>query len=106
MCCVCSAVPHAFIVRKATAFKPVEQGASVCVCWVSVFAQVHHPKTHIMASSLRTRDDALALSGCDFLLLPDKVGRVGAHVGRIGTVCLLAQKHAHANRGDMTHRRA
>lgn len=32
-----------------------------------------HPKTQVMASGLRTADDALALSGCDYLVLTAKV---------------------------------
>lgn len=39
-------------------------------CWL---VQVHHPKTVVMATGIRSREDALALAGCDVLVLPPKV---------------------------------
>lgn len=37
------------------------------------YCKKYHPKTQIMASGLRTKEDALALAGCDYLVLTAKV---------------------------------
>ncbi|KAF8072691.1 AL21 [Scenedesmus sp. PABB004] len=37
------------------------------------YCKKFHPKTAVMASGLRTKDDALALAGCDYLVLTAKV---------------------------------
>ncbi|WIA08686.1 hypothetical protein OEZ85_008111 [Tetradesmus obliquus] len=37
------------------------------------YIKKYHPKTQLMASGLRTADDALALAGCDYLVLTAKV---------------------------------
>eukprot|EP00775_Hariotina_reticulata_P006335 gene6335-6569_t len=37
------------------------------------YCKKFHPKTQVMASGLRTKDDALALAGCDYLVLTAKV---------------------------------
>lgn len=33
------------------------------------YAKARHPKTQVMASGIRTKEDALALAGCDYLVL-------------------------------------
>lgn len=40
---------------------------------VWAYCQRHHPKTRVMASGLRTKAEALALAGCDFLVVGPKV---------------------------------
>lgn len=37
------------------------------------YVKARHPKTQIMASGIRTKDDALALAGCDYLVLSARV---------------------------------
>lgn len=37
------------------------------------YVKARHPKTQVMASGLRTKGDALALAGCDYLVLPARV---------------------------------
>lgn len=37
------------------------------------YCKKYHPKTQIMASGLRTKSDALALAGCDYLVLTAKI---------------------------------
>lgn len=37
------------------------------------YCKKYHPKTQVMASGLRTKQDALALAGCDYLVLTAKV---------------------------------
>lgn len=37
------------------------------------YGRKYHPSTRIMASGIRTREDALALSGCDYLVLGARV---------------------------------
>lgn len=33
------------------------------------YVKKHHPRSKVMASGLRTADDALSLAGCDYLVL-------------------------------------
>lgn len=40
---------------------------------VYTYAKKFHPNTQVMASGLRTKDDALSLAGCDYLVLTSKV---------------------------------
>lgn len=40
---------------------------------VYTYCKKFHPKTQVMASGLRTKEDALALAGCDYLVLTSKV---------------------------------
>ncbi|KAJ9512011.1 hypothetical protein QJQ45_004417 [Haematococcus lacustris] len=42
-------------------------------CDVYNYVKAYHQRTQVMASGLRTREDAEALAGCDFLLLPGSV---------------------------------
>ncbi|GBG00054.1 transaldolase [Raphidocelis subcapitata] len=37
------------------------------------YVKARHPKTQIMASGIRSKDDALALAGCDYLVLSARV---------------------------------
>ncbi|KIY99632.1 transaldolase [Monoraphidium neglectum] len=37
------------------------------------YVNARHPKTQVMASGIRTKDDALALAGCDYLVLSARV---------------------------------
>ena len=37
------------------------------------FCHKHHPKTKVMAAGVRSKDDALALAGCDFIVLSPKI---------------------------------
>lgn len=37
------------------------------------YVRQYHPKTKVMASGIRTKDDVLALVGVDYLVLPRKV---------------------------------
>lgn len=37
------------------------------------YVKQYHPSTRIMATAIRTKDDAMALSGLDYLVVPQKV---------------------------------
>uniref|UniRef100_A0A7S0S3P8 Transaldolase n=1 Tax=Chlamydomonas leiostraca TaxID=1034604 RepID=A0A7S0S3P8_9CHLO len=58
--------------RQDAGGSPVDPGV-LLVTNIYNYCKVHHPKSLVMATGIRTREDALALAGCDVLVLPPKV---------------------------------